>query len=124
MPSKCPSEHQEQVRFVAYFRKTFPGVLIYAIPNGSSRGSNKRAAMIRGAQLKAEGVTRGVPDLHVPEWGLWIEFKRVKEANPRLSKEQKVVIVYLEEICNQPTLVAFGFEHGRIVLNEWLESRK
>jgi len=119
--TKYPSEHIEQVRFVAYFRKTFPGVLIYAIPNGSSRGSNKRAAMIRGAQLKAEGVTRGVPDLHVPEWGLWIEFKRVKEAKPRLSKEQKVIIAYLKETCSQSTLVAYGFEHGKAILNEFLK---
>lgn len=66
--------------FVSWFRKSFPGVLIYAIPNGGWRG--KKQAI----DLKAEGVVAGVPDLHVPEFGLWIEMKRSKGG--RVSAEQ------------------------------------
>ncbi len=31
---KPPSEHEEQVGLVMWFRNRFPDVLIYAIPNG------------------------------------------------------------------------------------------
>ena len=65
-----PSEHDEQVGFVNWFRSKFPGVLIHAIPNGGFR--NIRLAR----RLVAEGVVAGIPDLFVPEWRLWIEMKR------------------------------------------------
>jgi len=61
--------------------------LLYAIPNGGSRGDNAKSRAIRGAKLKATGVKPGVPDMF---WsvakvasdnmsvfhGLYIELKR------------------------------------------------
>jgi len=64
------SEHLEQVRLVSWFRKTYPDTRILAIPNGGIRSASA------GANLKAEGVSAGVPDLVVPEWLLWVEMKR------------------------------------------------
>lgn len=54
---------------------------LHHIPNGGSRGDTQRARMIRGAQLKAEGVKTGVSDLCLPvkrgEYsGLYIEMKK------------------------------------------------
>lgn len=69
---KYPSEHEEQRDFVSWFRKTYPNVRIFAVPNGEKRG---KAAALR---LKLEGVSPGVPDLFIPEWRLWIEMKRQK----------------------------------------------
>lgn len=56
-------------------------VWFHAIPNGGSRGDNKKAAMIRGAQLRAEGVRKGVADTFLPvpnqtKAGLYIEMKK------------------------------------------------
>lgn len=87
---KYPSEHEEQAGFVSWFRGRFPGVLIFAIPNGEHR------AISVAKRLKAEGVVAGVPDLHVPEWGLWIEMKRQKGG--RLSADQTDMIRRLENI--------------------------
>jgi len=85
-----PSEHEEQVGLVNWFRERFPDVLIFAIPNGGHRA-------IRTAQmLKMEGVVAGIPDLFVPAWTLWIEMKRAKGG--RLSPEQKAMIAYLEGV--------------------------
>jgi hypothetical protein len=67
-----PSEHDEQVGFVNWFRGHFPGVLIHAIPNGGFR------SMALARRLVAEGVVAGIPDLFVPEWRLWIEMKRTR----------------------------------------------
>ena len=55
---------------------------MHAIPNGGIRGDDKRSRMIRGAQLKAEGVRSGVADIFLPvprgQWhGLYIELKRI-----------------------------------------------
>ena len=83
-----PSEHEEQCVFVSAFRKAFRGVRIIAIPNGGWRDIKT------AARLKAEGVVKGVPDLFVPEWGLWIEMKRQKGGT--LSDDQKDWIDYLQ----------------------------
>lgn len=79
--TQYPSEHVEQREFVMWFRQSFPGIRIYAIPNGGKRGAAE------ALRLKVEGVTAGVPDLHIPAWNLWIEMKRQKGGT--LSAEQK-----------------------------------
>lgn len=85
-----PSEHFEQRELVKWFRQTFKGVRIFAIPNGGVR------SLSTAAKLKAEGVSSGVPDLCVPAWRLWIEMKRVKGGS--LSAEQRDWIAYLEGV--------------------------
>ena len=85
-----PSEHSEQVGFINWFRAKYPEVLIFAIPNGEKR------AISVAKRLKMEGVVRGIPDLFVPAWTLWIEMKRV--SGGRLSTEQRQMIKYLEGI--------------------------
>ena len=94
-----PSEHQEQVGFVQWFEGKFPLVRIFAIPNGEHR------SMSVAKRLRAEGVRPGVPDMYVPEWGLWIEIKRQKGG--RLSKDQIDWIEYLER-AGQAVIVAHG----------------
>ena len=66
--------------------------MIFAIPNGEKR------AITVAKRLKAEGVVRGIPDLFIPQWNLWVEMKRV--SGGRLSPEQKAMITYLESIGN------------------------
>jgi hypothetical protein len=39
---------------------------MHAIPNGGTRGGDKRSASIAGANMKAEGAKAGVSDLHLP----------------------------------------------------------
>jgi len=94
-----PSEHQEQVGLITWFRHKFNGTLIFAIPNGEKRSISV------AKRLKAEGVVRGIPDLYVPEWNLWIEMKRIKGGS--LSKEQKQMIEYLHSI-GHTVIVAKG----------------
>ena len=65
------SEHSQQVALfaaVAQYVDSVPELAwLHAIPNGGSRGDGtKRGAMIAGANMKAEGVKKGVYDLHLP----------------------------------------------------------
>ena len=97
---RIPTEHEEQRKFVSWFRKTYPGVRIFAIPNGGAR--SKATAM----KLVCEGVSAGVPDLFVPAWALWIEMKRQKGGS--VSLEQKDWHQYLISIGHK-VLIAKGF---------------
>ena len=98
------SEHLEQVEFVAWFRKNHPGVRIFAIPNGGARSGSQ------GMALKSEGVVKGVPDLFIPEFRLFIEMKRA--TGGVLSPEQKDWIAYLETIGHR-CIVGRGFEDAK-----------
>ena len=90
MTDRIPTEHEEQREFVSWFRKTYPGVRIFAIPNGGARSPSV------AGRLKAEGVSKGVPDLYIPAWRTWIEMKRQKGG--AVSPEQKDWHQYLESI--------------------------
>lgn len=83
------TEHEEQRELVKWVRQTYPGVRIFAIPNGGVR------SLSTAAKLKAEGVSSGVPDLFIPAWRLWVEMKRVKGGT--VSAEQKDWMAYLED---------------------------
>jgi len=83
------SEHVIQSSLVQIVRclerKYAPLALLYAIPNGGDRHK------VVAGKLKAEGVRRGVPDLHLPvsrgEYhSLYIE---MKTCSGRLSAEQR-----------------------------------
>jgi len=93
------SEHVEQREFVSWFRKNYPGVMIFAIPNGGKRG--KSEAM----RLKCEGVTPGVPDLFIPAWRLWIEMKT--EKGGIVSPDQVEMMGYLDGV-GYKTMVCYG----------------
>ena len=98
------SEHLQQVRLVSWFRRQWPNVRIFAIPNGGGR------SMAQGASLRAEGVQAGIPDLFVPAWLLWVEMKR--ETGGVVSPVQRDWIDYLEGIGHR-VIVGRGFEDAK-----------
>lgn len=111
MSDRLPTEHEEQRELVRWFRQTWPGVRIHAIPNGGAR--SKATA----GRLKAEGVASGVPDLFVPEWRLWVEMKRAKGGS--LSQEQKDWISYLESV-GYCVIVGKGAENAKELIHAFL----
>ena len=96
-----PTEHQEQAAFIKWFRLQHNGVLVYAIPNAAAR------SVQLAAYLKAEGFVSGMPDLHIPEWNTWIEFKRQKGGV--VSDRQTLIHEHLRKI-GQRVIVARGFD--------------
>jgi len=58
-----------------------------------------------GAKLKKMGVKRGVPDLFIPQYKCFIEFKTLKG---KLSKEQKELKPHLESY-GYVWITAYGF---------------
>jgi hypothetical protein len=108
------SEHLEQVIFVAWFRKTHQGVIIFAIPNGGGR------SITQGVALKSEGVLAGIPDLFIPEWRLWIEMKRAKGG--RVSNEQKEFKIYLEKVGYE-VIICKGAEDAMCKIQTFLNKK-
>lgn len=104
LPELIPSEDHEQIMVVQWFRRTYPGELIFAIPNGGHR-SKTTAAL-----LKATGVVRGIPDLCIPRVAAYIEMKRRKGGV--LSQDQKTIIERLQNMGYQ-VLVCHGFEEAK-----------
>lgn len=94
------SEHLEQVSAVNWFECTYPGVLIFAIPNGGER--NPMVA----EKMRREGVRRGIPDLMIPAWRMFVEMKAPKG---KLSEHQIERIDYLISVRYQ-CLVCYGFD--------------
>ena len=112
---KAPSEHVEQSLLVQWFRRSYPNVLIFAVPNG---GARSRAT---AGKLKVEGVVPGIPDLFVPEWKLWVEMKRTKGGV--LSPEQIGMIEYLLSV-NYAVIVGKGAEDAKAQILEFLDEKR
>ena len=108
---EIPSEHHEQVLFCQFMKRTYPNIRFFAIPSGGLR--NKVVAM----NLKAEGVTPGVPDLMLPQLHLFIEMKRQKGGV--VSPEQKDWIVYLRS-CGYHAEIAKGCEEAKIIVAKYI----
>jgi len=106
--SEIPTEHEEQKMFVKWFRSQYPKVRIFAIPNSAARSPEL------ASYLRAEGLTRGVPDLYIPEWRLWVEMKRIKGSVT--SDEQTDWAEYLVGIGDKH-IFGFGFEDARVKLH-------
>ena len=62
---------------------------------------------------------KGIPDLFVPAWSLWIEMKR--QDGGRVSPEQKEVMAYLEGIGHR-AIVAKGAEDAKRQVLEYLST--
>lgn len=99
MNNKAPSEHAEQVAFVARCRRE--NIFVFSIPNGimidddeDDKKFAKSPKYDKYAQinkLKAEGMTSGIPDLFIPQYKLFIEMKRrdggvVSESQKKVHK--------------------------------------
>jgi hypothetical protein len=92
----APSEHQLQTAFFDWAKMHLRARRAYAVPNGGQRN------IVVASKLKAEGVRKGVLDIHLPiacggANGLWIEFKAGKNK------------LTLEQALEADTLLADGF---------------
>jgi hypothetical protein len=90
LKTRIPTEHEEQVGLLQWWKNRFPTILLFSIPNGGKR------AISVAKRLKAEGQTPGIPDLFCPKYLLWVEMKRTKGG--KLSPEQEKIIKYLKLI--------------------------
>lgn len=108
------TEHQEQCEFIKWFHKQYPGILIFSIPNAGVRSPGLAAYM------KAEGLVSGIPDLCIPEWNVWIEFKRQKGG--KVSPEQ-AEIHYKLRLIGHTVYVAYGCDMAMQQIKDW-ETRK
>lgn len=89
---------------------------LYHVPNGGSRNAKE------AANLKAQGVRAGVPDLELPAargayTGLHIEMKHGKN---RVSKEQDQFLMALKEM-GRCAVVCYEAEPAMKVIQEYMQ---
>ena len=88
---------------------------LFAIPNGGQRSASQ------GAQLRAEGVKRGVPDIMLPVptkqyHGMFVELKVGKNVP---SDDQEKYLFYLNE-NNYYTIVCYSWTEARDEILKYL----
>lgn len=119
---RLPTEDEEQMDFVRWFRRRYPAVLIHSIPNEGKRSKGL------GVRMKAMGMVAGIPDTHIPGWGargFWIE---IKAHDGRLSDVQRIVQAQLRKegdtvatcwgsLAAQRACLAM--EYGETIAEEW-----
>ena len=115
-----PKELIEQRSLMAWVRlrkATLPELdLLYAVPNGARRDK------ITGAQLKASGTRRGVPDLCLPVarggfHGLYLELKR--RGSGVVSAEQRWWLDRLQKEGYR-AVVCYGWLDARQIIESYL----
>jgi VRR-NUC domain len=114
------TEHQEQVTIIHWWRSAcgtyrVPESALFAIPNGGSRH------MVEAANLKAEGVRPGVPDLFlsVPAGGLSGFFIELKSVAGRASPEQ-VGFVASAKMRGYRAEIIFGSDAAIAAIRDYL----
>lgn len=124
-----PSEHQEQVVFISWFKRQYPKYekAIFSNPNGShiSGASTKgfgRAAVIaiKMKKMKREGFKTGVSDVQLTVsrggyHGLWIEMKKINGKEKDVSDDQAAHIDLMRELGHQAEWAAGADEAIAIV---------
>lgn len=116
-------EHQKALfKWVKFAACKMPELdLLYAIPNGGAR--HIRVA----AKLKAEGVSRGVPDICLPVarggfHGLYIELKKPKCSKSPAGRVTKEQAQWIEDLTKQGYLaqVCVGWEAAKQAIEGYL----
>ena len=126
--AKGGSEHAEQSAFFCYVQQylqpTYPFLekLLFAVPNGGSRGDNARSASIVGAKMKAEGVKPGVADIFLaypvaPYHGLFIEMKR---ADGGTQSDHQKLFAYWAQWSGYKCVLCHGWLAAKDELHSYL----
>lgn len=124
--ARSGSEHGEQCAvfcWAALNRQQFPLLKwMFAIPNGGGRTA------AQGAQLKAEGVKKGVSDILLPvrsrEYaGLFIEMKRTKGVPSDLKTEQADFLIFVRT-QGYYSRVAYGWLDAVAIIAWYLDTSK
>lgn len=128
-PPRKNLEHVEQVflfKWAFFQAAAYPELrLMFAIPNGGSRGGTELQRKINGKNLKDEGVRSGVPDILLPVarqgyHGLFIEMKYGKN---KPSTEQKE---WIESLRNQnyKAEVCYSCDEARNLIMNYLQMKE
>ena len=130
--AKPGTEHAHQCALFCW-AQTMGGVLhmMFAIPNGGSRGDDPKSRAIHGGRMRAEGVKPGVPDILLPvpirrddrvltpagsAWaGLFIELKRPASVGKRKGVVGADQTPFMVDLTRQGYAVAvcYGWEDAR-----------
>lgn len=111
-----PTEQEDQIAFIQWFRIKYPKIMIAASANGGYR------RLLEAKKLKEMGVSAGFPDLTIPYpkgiyHGLYIEMK--KKDRGKLSWPQIDWLNYLRK-QGYKAEVAYGLDQAIKITEEYM----
>ena len=111
-----PTEHEEQVKVIAWCDLHPLAGMIFAIPNGSHK------SLAAAAKFKREGLRSGVPDLFLPVprgvfHGLFIEMKRVKGSVTSEAQQDWIEFLHSQDYA---AFVCKGADEAIAVIKAYL----
>jgi hypothetical protein len=98
------TERQVQRAILAMAGLAFPDVLIAHVPNGAHLSGDDRARCMQMGALKGDGLKIGFPDL-IAIWNRGVAFLEVKRPGGKLSPQQLIMHVRLNELGYTPAVV-------------------
>lgn len=116
------AERLEQEALVQWFALKYPGLILFAIPNGLARSSSA-ACSVRG------GLVAGMPDLMLcvankEHHGLFIELKRPKSFDRPAGKantKQLDMILRLNQ-AGYMAVIAWGWMEASNIIDQYLST--
>lgn len=99
-----PTERQIQRSILRMAGLCFPDVLICHVPNGAHLSGDDRARCMQMGALKGDGLKIGFPDL-IAIWNHGVAFLEVKRPGGKLSPQQLIMHVRLNELGYTPAVV-------------------
>lgn len=105
-------EQAIQQAVVAHLRaRAEPKVFFWSTPNEGKRG------FVNAANLKASGLTAGLPDLLILKAGSLYALE-LKAAKGTLTPSQRLVLAHMEN-CGAETAVAHSIDEALVTLEYW-----
>lgn len=104
MKPAMPTERQVQRGILTMMGWAFPNVLVAHIPNGAHLAGDDTARFKQMGALKGDGLKIGFPDL-IAIWNHGVVFMEVKRPGGKLSPQQLIMHVKLNELGYTPAVV-------------------
>jgi len=119
------SESTEQAALISWFNFKYPGLWLFAIPNGQwiAGSGGEKFALIN--KYKSEGMTNGVADLFLAApnhkyHGLFIEMKDKGKTWCSVTTDQRA---FLSDMSDKGYLAvwAAGYDDAKAIIESYLE---
>lgn len=112
----CPLESAEQQTFFNKIRREYPdsyGLLAFHVRNEGKRTKEQ------AQREKAEGMTKGVVDIHIPGCPSFVcELKRKDKTKSRLPKDEEQFLLLCAKLGAFAAL-CYGWEQAWVAFKDW-----
>ena len=117
--AKCPLESVEQITFVSWVRKQYPGTHGITLYHPKNEGKLKDGQFTAITKDRAMGMSKGACDIVVPgSPAFCMEVKRVDHTKSKISNEQIAYLLAAQQ-AGAFSCIALGHKAAIEAFNDW-----